>query len=121
MGFIIFGSVSSGGGGTVDEDKIKMIQSSYLVTTAFPALDVIDLRTGEGTTGVSTEGGSFANITLPTSASLFNNNGRVNIRRNGVDQIKGTDVIWDSTTTLHFVEQIDIDEVIEVYAPLKYV
>jgi hypothetical protein len=83
------------------------------VTTAFSANSVITLSTGAGDPdGASTVTGEA--VTLPASAELFNAENKLRVRLGGIQQDKGTDVIWDSTTTLHFANPLDIDDTIEV-------
>lgn len=87
-------------------------------TTAYPALSVITLSTGAGNpTGAGTVTTSgLGGVTLNASAALFYADTLVEVTRNGVKQTRGAglDVVWDSTTTFHFTDAIDIGEEIEV-------
>lgn len=93
-------------------------QTHIVCTAAYAAAEVITLATGaggvSGTGTVTTKG--LGGVTLPASAALFNGDTLLDVYRNGVLQDKGTalDVIWDSTTTLHFTDAIDIGEVIDI-------
>lgn len=113
-------------GGNVDtvivEPKIQEpLSATYTVTTAFAANEVLTLATGAGAaTGVSTPGGDYATITLDSSAALFNGNNLDRIRLNGVQLIRNSEVIWDSTGSLHITLAMDIGDVLEVEVPLKF-
>lgn len=90
------------------------------VTTAYPAAAVIDISTGAGTpSGASTMTGDV--VTLPTSLSSFNTNNLVQVYRNGVLQRKNADVIWDSTSSLHFAGVLDVADEIQIFIPQSYV
>lgn len=84
-----------------------------LVVTAQYALnEVITLSSGAGVSaGTGTVSGTTA--VLPASANLFNSTTTVIVRRNGVGQEKGVEVIWDSTGSLHFADVIEVGEVLE--------
>lgn len=111
-------------GGAVERDVVdlksvvEMLEARYDITTSFPANDVWDLATGAGTTGVSTPDGDYATIALPANATEFEDNPRVVVTRNGVEQQKGVTVIYNSSTMFHFVPALAIGERITVKAPL---
>lgn len=110
-------------GGNRDLDIISGVQGilrRYLtVTTAFAANEVITISTGAGAgSGVSTAAG--ATLLLPVSSGLFLSDGRVGVYRNGVKQIPGVDIIYNSTDSFHFVSILSIDEVILIEAPSNY-
>lgn len=113
-------------GGAIDRDvvdlknTVKLLEGRYDITTAFPAVDVWDLATGAGTTGISTASGDYATLLLPSSSAEFNSNPRVQILRNGVEQRKGVEVIYNSTTGLHFVAALAIGEEVKVRTPYIY-
>lgn len=113
-------------GGAIDRDVIdlkntvKLLEGRYDVTTAFPAVDVWDLATGAGTTGVSTASGDYATLLLPSSSAEFVANPRVQVLRNGVEQRKGVEVVYNSTTGLHFVAALAIGEEVKVRVPYIY-
>lgn len=110
-------------GGNVSPDIIapsaaapKM--ATYIVTTAFAANEVITLTTGAGgVTGVTTPGGDYATVALGASGSAFNANNQVIVQENGIEQVKGSDFIWDSATSGHFAIPLDVDDTFKV----KYV
>lgn len=111
-------------GGSIDMDIIQQhaqLIRKLLVTSTFVPNEVINLTTGVGS-GSGAATGSGAAITLPTSGSAFNTEGKLTIYRNGVLQDKGTgnDVIWDSTNSLHFTDTIEAGEIIHIYAPSGY-
>lgn len=106
----------------VEPEIPEPLCANYTVTTQFPANDVITLSTGDGATGVSTAAGDYGEATflLPASAALFNAHNGIRIRLNGVQLLKGTDVIWDSTTTFHIIQIMDVGDVFEVEIPYRY-
>lgn len=87
----------------------------FVVTTAFAANEVITLSSGNGASaGRSTP--TLDSITLANSDALFTNTRSTQIWRNGVRQNKGSgkEVVWDSTTTLHFTGILDVGDEFEV-------
>lgn len=111
-------------GGLVDADIIQapsQLIRKLLVTTQFVPNEVIDISNGSGSgTGAAT--GSGTAVLLPNTGSAFNTEGKLVILRNGVVQDKGsgTDVVWDSTTSLHFTDTLEIGEIVLIYAPSGY-
>lgn len=105
-------------GGVIEADVIQGAsydtnQRTFTVTTAFTATEVITLSTGAGAgSGAATPVGDT--VTLNASAGDFNADGNIQVYRNGVKQVKGTDIIWDSTTTFHFADVLDVDDVFSV-------
>ena len=96
-------------------DSDNIATRGFTVTTAFAANEVITLSTGSGaSSGRSTP--DLDTITLPASAALFNDARGLKVNRNGVQQRKGSgnDVVWDSTTSFHFTDILDVTEYIEV-------
>lgn len=88
----------------------------YIVTTAFPASDVLDIITGDGTTGISTASRDTL-TTIGATLAIFNDTDIIDVRLNGVQLDKGTDVIWDSATTLHFTFILDPNDIFEIEVP----
>lgn len=87
-----------------------------VVTSAFAASEIITVATGAGAgTGASTPSGDTV-ATLGTTAPNFNTENRTRIRLNGTQVTKGSDVIWDSATTLHFVIALDPGDEVEIEA-----
>lgn len=85
--------------------------ATYTVTTAFAALENINLVTGAGAVaGVSTAAGDNASVALGASAAVFNANNEVTVAENGVIQVKGTDAIWVSNTALRFAIALDVGD-----------
>lgn len=111
-------------GGNVDllvvEPKVQEPLSRVLtVTTAFAANEVITLATGSGAgSGASTPTGDT--VTLDSSESLFNANNLIRIRFNGVQLLRDVEVHWDSSTTMHITSVMDVGDVLEVEAPIKF-
>jgi hypothetical protein len=88
-------------------------QRRFTVTGAFLANEIITLATGAGATaGTSTPAGDT--VVLVATSPLFIGDSRTVVTLNGVIQRKGVDVIWDSTTTLHFAIPLDIADVFDV-------
>ena len=89
--------------------------ATYIVTTAFVADEIIDLSDGTGATaGITTAGGDYATATLGASGAAFLADNTVEVLENGVEQVKETDAVWDSATTLHFALALDIGDVFYV-------
>jgi hypothetical protein len=105
-------------GGAVDVDVIAGVgyedkNRTFVVTTSFTGGEVITLSTGSGSgSGASTASGD--SITLNASAAAFNTDGNIQVYRNGVKQHKGVHVIWDSTTTFHFVDILDAGDYFDI-------
>lgn len=84
----------------------------FIVTAAFAANEVLTLTTGAGAaTGTSTASGDT--VVLSTSAALFNADNRIRVRLNGLQLIRGTDVVWDSTNSFHISIIMDVSDVLE--------
>jgi hypothetical protein len=112
-------------GGAIERDVIDLAEAVntnealYSITASFGASEVWDLTTGIGAvSGTSTITGTF--VALPSSAIDFASNTRVQIYRNGVKQVKGVDVNYNSTTGLNFTNALAINEVISVQTPTIY-
>ena len=113
-------------GGVIESDIITVntqVKETHIkVTTLYPANSVITLSTGAGVpSGAGTVTGDV--VTLPTSAALFKLDGRVRVIRNGLDNLKGDsgiDVTWDTTGSLHFGAQLEVDEIITILGPSEY-
>lgn len=106
-------------GGNVAPDIVSATPAAqkiatYLVTTAFAANEVITLTSGAGSSGVATPGGDYAAIALGGNSGAFNANNKISVLENGVKQVKGTDFIYDSTTSGHFAIVLDIGDYFEV-------
>ena len=85
----------------------------YVVTTPFAANEIITLSTGAGASaGISTK--SHDTINLGISASAFIANNLLLVLKNGVEQDKETDVIYDTSGSFHFVSALDIDDQITI-------
>ena len=94
------------GGGSVSATSGK-----YITTTAFVADEVITLSTGAGaSSGVSTKSGDT--LDLGASSAAFNTNNLLTVLKNGAEQEKGTDVIYDASGTFHFAVALDIGDTI---------
>ena len=92
---------------------VQVDQGEYTVTTAFVADEVITLSTGAGAaSGVATKAGET--IALGASAAAFNGDNLTQVLLNGVQQIKGSEVVWDSSGTMHFANALDVDDYFEV-------
>ncbi len=90
-------------------DALSIGRGEYIVTTAFVTDEVITVATGAGATaGVTTMTGET--LTLGVDAATFNADNLLSVLKNGVEILKGTDIIWDSATTCHFVEPLDIGD-----------
>jgi len=86
----------------------------YLVTSFYDEDEVITLSTGDGAaTGASTVTGDTI-TSLGANATSFNNDNRSRIRVNGEQLTKGSEVIWDSSTTFHFTFALDPGDSFEV-------
>lgn len=112
-------------GAFVDEDPITpeteieaasvstTLIRTYKVTTAFVANEVITVSTGAGATaGVTTVIGDTVS-SLGASAAAMASNQKLQLERNGVPQdksVSGGEVVWDSATTFHFTEALDVGE-----------
>jgi hypothetical protein len=89
--------------------------AKYVVTTAFAANEVITLTTGAGAaSGATTPSGDYATVALGASANAFRDNNDIEVVENGVEQVKSTDFIWDSTTTGHFIIALDAGDTFNV-------
>lgn len=101
--------------GNPDQDIIASIsldRAEFDVTTAFIADEVITLSTGAGdSSGASTVTGET--VALGASAIIFNANNLLTITVNGVEQLKGVDVVWDSNLTMHFAVALDIADIFQ--------
>lgn len=100
--------VAGGGGGT-----LSATQGFYEITAAFAANEVITLNDGSGaSSGTSTKTGDTVN--LGASAGAFNVNNLLQININGIEQKKGTDIIWNSSETMHFTDVLLIGDRITI-------
>lgn len=111
-------------GGNVDLMVIEPIVQEPLsrvltVTAQFAANEVITLSTGAGA-GTGTSTGSGDTVLLDSSEALFNADNCVRIRLNGVQLLRDVEAHWDSTTTMHITSIMDIGDVLEIEAPIKY-
>jgi len=89
--------------------------AKYIVATAFVVNEVITLTTGGGAAdGVATPSGDYASVTLGASANAFRDDNTVEVLENGVEQVKSTDFIWDSSTTGHFIIALDVGDTFTV-------
>lgn len=85
----------------------------FVVTANYAANEVIDLTSGSGAlSGTSSVAGN--SVYVESSAVEFNNATTLEVWRNGAKQRKGVDVIWDSLTSMHFVDPLSIGETFEV-------
>jgi hypothetical protein len=85
----------------------------FIVTAPFAANEVITLFTGAGgVSGTSTPSGDTMTLNASSSDMIADNT--CNIFLNGVRQRKGTEFIWDSTTTGHFSLAMDIGDHFEI-------
>ena len=99
---------------------MKINRREFVITTAFIANEVITLSTGGGSgSGASTA--SKDSVTLNTSEALMNADNTCRVTYNGVEQNKGSgkDVVWNSTTTMHFIHKMDIGDIFAVERVLK--
>ncbi len=105
-----------GGNPTADAlavDPLHLEQGFYVVTTAFAPGEVITLSTGNGASaGVSTQSGDV--IFIGGASGAFNSNNLISVLKNGVEQVKGTEVIYDSSGSLHFASPLDVDDTFKV-------
>lgn len=86
----------------------------YLVTSAFAADEVITVSTGDGAiSGLSIESGDTI-ASIGPNATAFTNDNRTRVRVNGEQLTKGVEVIWDSSTTFHFVFALDPGDSFEI-------
>ena len=107
----------------VEPKVAEPFSAYYTVTTAFAANEVITIATGAGAaSGVSIPAGDYdsSQMIFPASAILFNAHNNIRVRLNGVQLIRGVEVIWDSTTTFHITSIMDVNDVLEVEIPAKY-
>jgi len=112
-------------GGAIERDVIDLTavagknEALFTITAGFAAAEVWDLSTGAGgVAGTSTVSGTF--VALPASALDFASNAKVQVYRNGVKQVKGVDVNYNSTTGINFTAALAIGEVIAVETPVQY-
>ncbi len=91
-------------------------KAEFTVDSAFSAASVIDLTAGTGTPDGTTVlyGDSTAAINLGDNAAAFRANKQIKVLLNGVEQIKGTDIVYDSSNTAHFAIALDVDDVFTV-------
>lgn len=85
------GSAPGPGDYEVDEVTITFAET-------VPAGTVINIQTGSYPGQVLPPTVFGDSITLPASAALFNEEGRIEVSLNGVEQAKGSKVNWLSTT-----------------------
>jgi hypothetical protein len=108
------------GGVAITDSELKLSRREFVVGTAFIANEVITIATGAGaSSGASTPTGDT--LTLNASEALMNADRTCKVERNGVNQFKGSgkDVVWDSTTTFHFVEPLYIGDTFAIERILK--
>lgn len=95
---------------TPAEPKVR----KFLVTADFAANEVIDISTGNGSTsGTATASGDTITSIGATSGD-FDNDNRTRVRLNGYQNTKGTDAVWDSSTSFHFSVPLDVGDTFEV-------
>lgn len=86
----------------------------FKVTSFYAAGEGIDLLTGDGTgTGTATVTGDTISSIGPNATAFINDN-RSRIRVNGEQLTKGDEVLYDATTTVHFVFALDPGDSFEV-------
>lgn len=86
----------------------------YIVTTGFIANEVITVSTGAGASaGVTTVSGDTI-TSLGASSAVFNADKKTRVLLNGYETVKGTDVIWDSSTTFHFWRALDVNDSFQI-------
>ncbi len=86
---------------------------TFVVTTAFLSWEIIDITDGTWATAWVTtrtiwDTGDI--ITLWSAASVFNANASFRVIDNKTTALKDTDVIWDSSTSFHFIRPLEIWE-----------
>jgi hypothetical protein len=103
--------VEGGGAGAdaIQGATYDYYQATYTVTTAFVADEVITLSDGSGATaGASTKVGDTIN--LGASAAVFNADGKTQVYNNGLMQLKGSNVTWDTSGSMHFDTALDVGD-----------
>lgn len=115
------GSLTDNGAGEVELawNLAELREVSLLFSApSVPAATAINIQTG-----VYAGAGSPAtvtrdtNVTLPSSAAAFNDDGRIEITLNGQELEKGVDVLWVSTTQISISKIIYPGNVVIVKAP----
>lgn len=86
----------------------------FIVTNKFEAGEVITLATGGGAIAGSCIVSGDTIPSLGGTAADFYSNTQAHARVNGTFANKGTNVIWDSGTTMHFAEPLDVDDWFEI-------
>ena len=114
---------SSGGGTGVPLSTITI----KITGTAPNASDPVNINTGifvtAGAQTVLEPGGA---LLLPANATLFNDDARVQVFRNGVWQTKGasggadTLAYWVSTSTLAFTFKLKKNDIVYIQTPESY-
>jgi hypothetical protein len=101
-------------GGNIVPDILQSgsepLEIAGLVIAAFATNEVITLSNGVGAGSGSATASLDTTMPLHASAALFNADRRCSVQLNGAEQIKGTDFIWDSTTTGHFAFILDVGD-----------
>lgn len=86
---------------------------TFVVTSAFASWEIIDITDGTwNITGTTTRTiwDTWDVTSLWATAAIFNVNASFKITDNKTIALKGTDVIWDSATTFHFIRPLAIWE-----------
>ncbi len=108
------GASGSGGGG----DSVKKI-TGFTVTTAFLAGEVLNITTGNGGVSGITNREILSNdgavSSLGATSGDFKSSGEIVVTLNGVTQKKVDNVVWDSTTSFHFIDPLAVGEYIEIW------
>lgn len=98
----------------VSPTSASLRKAEFTVTTEFPANEVIDLTDGTGSTEGATTiyGDATLSIDLGADAAAFRANKQIKVLLNGVEQIKGTDIVYDTLNTVHFALALDVNDVV---------
>jgi len=96
---------------------------TFVVTNAFLSWEIIDITDGTWATAWTTTRTNWDTwdiTSLWISAAVFNADASLKVTDNKTIALTGTDVIWDTTTSFHFIRPLSIWEwfIIENGAPI---
>lgn len=101
-------------GESLFDNLITAIPTSktFLNITGNQAGGIVMNVTANGVTWIKSQDNGL----LGSDAITFFGNHAIKVNRNGVEQIKSTEVVWDSTITFHFIEPLYTNEQVTIFS-----
>lgn len=94
----------------INFSTLTLSEIFLVITQDIPAATILDITTSG--TNYTLAGSSVTD--LGATAQIFNENAGIEVNRNGVEQERGTDVIWVSSTRIRFNFTLQAGETISI-------